>query len=852
MFKKIKASVGKMVTMPRVMPVLAFLLPVGMMIFLFIVQEIYPFGGRSFVVSDMYHQYVPFFKEFVRMVKEGESLTFTYNIGIGSSFLALYVYYLASPVHWLAFLFPVDHLVEFMTYLTVIKMGLCGLTAYIYMQKHYSDKGEDIVNDHRVMALVCSAFYAISGYMMAYDWNIMWIDCVILLPLILLGLERMVRNNKPWLYYIMLSLCIFTNYYISIMVCIFVVLYFLFLFMTEKMNWKALGQFVLFSLLAGGTAGVLLVPEVCYILQTDFGNMDFPKTLESYFSVLDMLARHCVCVTTERGLDHWPNIYCGSAVFVLIPLYITNAKIPMKKRFGMAALASAMLVGFSTNMLNFIWHGLNYPDSLPARQSFIYIFLILVMCFEALRYVKDMEPGHILRSFLAGAFFLLFCEKFVEHEDFATGVILLTLLFTTLYAVLLYLYRTHTEEWKHCILGIMAVGLVIVELGANMVNTKVGSTIRENYLGPLDDYSDLYQLTQVMDNDFYRMEKFTRKTKNDGTLAGYPTASVFSSTLNSNVMDMYKRLGMRHSKVYYGFDGATALTSAMLNVKYMLGEKDSYGNSLYTLLEKKGDVYLYRAEKTLPFGYVAPSGWDMNGGTTTDGIRLQNKMVQRLGISGKLFTSVDKQSKKETIEFTASQDGVYYGLVTASGTKKIDVKGDSMNGHTFTDLKVDRILYLGELAAGESISLTNGDDTDKSPEISVEFFRMDGQVLDQALELLSSRHMENVVYDNESLSGTIHLDEPGKLILSLPNEDSFKVKVNGEEITPDSLGNALMAFELEAGDYDIEMEYYPVGATEGILVSCFSIAIAVILALLAFFTRKTAKNTIGSREEAMV
>ena len=51
-------------------------------------------------------------------------------------------------------------------------------------------------------------------------------------------------------------------------------------------------------------AAILLVPEVFAILETDFGDMDFPSKLESYFSVLDMLARHCMCIATERGLDH--------------------------------------------------------------------------------------------------------------------------------------------------------------------------------------------------------------------------------------------------------------------------------------------------------------------------------------------------------------------------------------------------------------------------------------------------------------------------------------------------------------------------------------------------------------------
>ncbi len=850
MFKRKRGSIApkELFTMKKMLPVCAFGIPVLIMLFLFIIQGIYPFGGRSFLVSDMYHQYMPFFSELVRKVQEGESLNFSYNVGIGSNFLALYVYYLASPSHWLAFLFPAEHLMEFMTYLTVIKIGLCGLTSYIYLHKHWEDRGQTLTGAYSMMALFCSGFYALSGYMMAYNWNIMWLDCVLLLPVLLLGLERLVRENRPWLYYFMLTLCIFTNYYISIMVCIFLVLYFVFLFFTERINWKAVGQFALFSLLAGGTAGILLVPEVCAILQTDFGDVSFPKALESYFSVLDMLARHCMCISTERGLDHWPNIYCGSAVFMLLPLYLTNDKIPVKKRFGMTALACFLLVGFSTNLLNFIWHGLNYPDSLPARQSFIYVFLILVMCFEALKSVDTLEPKRIVQSVLAGTAFLLFCEKFVEHEDFETGVILLTLFFMVIYGVLLYLYRTHKEAWKQYLVGTVALTLVIVELAANTTNTTVGSTVRDSYLKPIKDYQALYEITKEREDGFYRTEKFTRKTKNDSTLAGFPTASLFSSTLNSQVMDMYKQLGMLYSKVYYGYDGATAFTGALLNVKYMFGEKDDYGNSLYTLLEREGEVYLYEAEKSLPFGYVAPAEWDIPTGSTSDGIRLQNRMVRDLGIQKDLFSQVKKYGKQERITFTAPEDGIYYAMVTTSGTKKIKASGDSMDGHTFIDLKSDRILYLGELKKEQYVSLENGDDKDNTPEISLEFFRMNENVLDMALERLSAQHMTDVVYDSEGISGKLHLDTPGKVILSLPYEQGFEVLVNGEERIPETFGGALIAFELESGDYEIEITYQPAGKTEGVIVSILCMMIAGILALLALFTRKTAKNTIESAE----
>lgn len=396
--------------MERAALVLAFLLPAAIMLTLFMINGIYPFGDRSFLFSDMYHQYMPFFSELLHKVRGGESLSFSYQVGIGSNFLALYGYYLASPFHVLALLVPEAFLMEFMSYLVVVKIGLCGLTSCIYLRRHFGTR------DGAVLFFAC--FYALSGFMAAYNYNIMWLDCVVLLPLIVLGLERLVKEGRCGLYCVTLGLSIFTNFYISIMICIFLVLYFGVLLALEKKRLRSLGYFTLYSLLAGGMAAVLLIPEVCAILQTDFGDMDFPKKVESYFSVLDMLARHCMCVYTERGLDHWPNIYCGSAALMLIPMYVANQKISIREKFCRLALAGFMLLSFSTNILDFIWHGLNYPDSLPARQSFIYILLVLVMCYDAYRHVKDAPPRMILYGYLAAVVFILFCEKFIDHEDF--------------------------------------------------------------------------------------------------------------------------------------------------------------------------------------------------------------------------------------------------------------------------------------------------------------------------------------------------------------------------------------------------------------------------------------------------
>lgn len=802
----------------------AWAIPTGIMLAIFFLKSIFPFGGRSFLYMDMYHQYMPFFSEFYDKMQEGNGLLYSWNVGIGSNFLALYVYYLACPLHFLGLLVPKAYIMEFLSYLVVCKVGLCGLTACLYLQRRFHTLS--------VSTVIFSCFYALSGFMAAYNWNIMWLDPVILLPLILLGLELLVKEGRYGLYCVTLALSIYTNYYLSIMICIFLVLYFLVLLFTERCSFRAVGQFALFSLLAGGMAAVLLVPEVCAILVTDFGSSSFPQEVKTYFTVLEELARHCLCVPAERGLDHWPNIYCGVAVYLLIPLYAVNPGIPLKKRFAHLALVGFFLISFGTNVLDFLWHGFNYPDSLPGRQTFIYIFLILILCYDCFIHLRDLEPKAILLSYLGTVVFLLCCQQFVENEDITEDVWLISLVFVTLYAILLHLCRTRREGQWPVRLVVLALAAVVLETGINTYSTSVGTTSREAYLGQLENYESLYALAREREIEagntgISRMEKFDRTTKNDGTLAGYPTASVFSSTLNSDVADLYERLGMRHSKVYYSFDGATPLISALLNVNYLYGDggedAQSEENGLYTLLEVRGQVALYACETTLPFGYVAPVGYEIPEGYEGKPLRLQNEMVKQLGVSGQLFERADCQRVGEAVTLRAEADGYYYMELTGSGTKKIAMTGALERD--YSDLKIHSLLYVGYLKEGQTVTFRNDDDSDETPEFNLEAYLMEEEVLEEALAVLSERHLEQVSYSSTYISGQLELTESGRLILSVPYEKGWTITVNGEVQEPELMGGCLMALDLEPGSYQITLTYVPYGLKQGIVLSVVSILV---------------------------
>lgn len=869
---------------------LSFLIPLAVMCGIFIINGVYPFGDESFMHSDMYHQYVPFLSEMQSKLKSGDSLLYSWNVGIGSNFLALYGYYMASPINWLVVLVPDQYLIEFMTWLVALKIGLCGFTFCFYLTRHFKTKSFVLVP--------FAIFYALSGFLAAYNWNVMWLDCVVLFPLIAVGLEALVKEGKYKLYCISLALCILSNYYISIMVCIFLVLYFLLQLVCSHMSLRQMGaaavRFALFSLLAGGLAAVLLIPEYAALHLTDFSEFNFPDTLTFYFSFLDMIARHCMNVNVETGLDHWPNIYCGVAVFLLVPLYVTNTRISLREKAAYIGLLAFMLLSFSTNMLNFIWHGLNYPDSLPCRQSFLYIFLLLTLCVKAVLNIRGCSLKALGGCFcLSLGFVLLFEKLMADEEAYRTETFLLTALFLCLYGVFLYFYRNRNaagegKRYGMCLLAVLTLTSVTVEAAVNTYTTSCSVTSRSSYLNNLDSYQTLVERTRERDTDFYRFEKTSRVTKNDGTLVGYPTASLFSSTSNGHVQDFYDKMGMSDSKVFYCFDGATPLSSSLLGVRYVFSRSANEDPLLYTLIDQEGDIYLYECRYSLPLGFFISSGSGFSASaqtpeasgsadasasaftdenvssqtagteesaseaspldellgniddTRTDALEraldsegatpldTQNRMVQALGLEQNLFTSVGAlQEEDGATTITADVSGHYYAYVGDTGVNTLKMESEA-GSKSFSQVKYHYICDLGWHDAGDVISLTSED----SSSLNVSAYRLNFDVMDEVISILGEQTMTVDSYSSTHINGHIDVSRAGELILSVAYEPGWTILVDGEEVQPGLFDDTFISLSLTEGEHTIEMRYRPAGLTIGIIISLICLAIFAAIVLL--------------------
>ena len=198
---------------------LAFALPVVSMLIVMLIGGYEPFGDLSMLYSDMYHQYYPFWVEFRDALRSGDSMLYTWSVGLGMDYLSLISYYLASPLNLRGILVPADLTLEFYSLLMPMKLGLASLFFAIFLSRIFQRE------DYSISFF--GAFYGLCGWALAYQWNVMWLDTFALLPLLTLGTIRLLRDKKCVLYTVTLFLSVFANYYIGLFSCIFVLLVFI-------------------------------------------------------------------------------------------------------------------------------------------------------------------------------------------------------------------------------------------------------------------------------------------------------------------------------------------------------------------------------------------------------------------------------------------------------------------------------------------------------------------------------------------------------------------------------------------------------------------------------------------------
>ena len=564
-------------------------IPVVLVYLIYVSKGLHPFGNGCVLVLDLNGQYVWFFEALRNFVKGDASLLYSFSRALGGEFLGIYAYYLASPLSFLVCLFPKERMLEALLALFLLKTALCGGTFGFYMHR--------TLKERKPFAVVAfSTFYAMTSYAMVQQHNTMWIDAVMLLPLITLGLEELIKRGKFKLYTVTLAIALFSNFYIGYMVCIYCAIYFFIYYFAhgEEMRNNPLGEKMHFvkSLFRVGFYSMIAVGIASVILLSAYYSLNFGKTTFSdpqyvwntNFSILDLLYKFLPGSYDTVRPDGLPFVYCGLLTLLLLPAYFLSHKYPMRQKIFSAVLILVFVASFTFSVTDLIWHGFQRPNWLNYRYSFMLCFYLCVL---ACRAFADFENVSLKTVLGTGGLIALLCVilqqytsgEHVDPNDYTC--IWFTLLGIAVYLAILGCLRTAKDKQVVSVALICTVCVEVFLNGLWNLNGLDDDVVYSKY----SYYNDFLSSTrpivaeiQASDTSFYRMEKtFSRKT-NDNMALNIRGLSGSTSTLNKETIQFLNKMGYASKSHWSKYLGGTPVNDSLLGIKYIISDDTIYAN----------------------------------------------------------------------------------------------------------------------------------------------------------------------------------------------------------------------------------------------------------------------------------
>ncbi len=192
---------------------LASVMPGVLLLSVYIALGVYPFGQRSLLITDMSQLYVDFYSYLIDVFHGQKALFFFLGGRFRNEYDGSGLLLLSQPFSFLIAFFDKQSVTEGILLITILKTAACGLTFSIYTRK--------ALHLRAAPNLCFSVAYSLMSYVIVYALNIMWLDGVIFLPLVLLGLHRLQDKGSMLLLTIAYTLLFIAQFYIAYMVGIF-------------------------------------------------------------------------------------------------------------------------------------------------------------------------------------------------------------------------------------------------------------------------------------------------------------------------------------------------------------------------------------------------------------------------------------------------------------------------------------------------------------------------------------------------------------------------------------------------------------------------------------------------------
>lgn len=717
--------------------------------------------------------------------------TFSWATDLGSGVMNAYSFYLyGSPFFWLSVLLPQSWLPYMMVPLLVLKFGVAGGSAYLYLRRYVKNAN---------YAVLGACLYALSGFAVYNVFFNHFVDVVALFPYLLWALDEAIYENRHGLFAFWVAVNLLNNYFFFVGQVIFLCIYFVCKLTAKdfRLTGRKFGHLLWESVLGVSMGCLLLFPAVLSLLQnprtidlsSGWGFLTYAK-VQQYLAILLswILPPDSPYLTSvwSEGVIKWTSMtaYLPLCSLAGAMAYWRSHKADSKKRI-VAVCAVCALVP----VLNSAFYALN--SSYYARWYYMPTLILAAMTVNALE-----DPEVDLDAPARGIGWIMLATlvfAVVPVRDDTTGtwsfgvlknpgqffaVLGFGLLGLALYRYLCGIWRQNSRFAQRMTAAVLVFACVfaMVHIGIG----KFGQWYTDSDLVEQDTNALL--LKNALPEGDYRIDTY-KIHDNIGMWLDKSCLQYFGSTAAPSILSFYPGLGVKRD-VRSEPEITNYALRGLLSVEYLITtpeKRESFEDEAdegWTYLADVDGYTLYHNDNYVPMGftydyYVTEATYEASIKTLRSNLLLRALVLE------------DEDVEKYSSYLTELPDALL----------------DDLHYDSYTQDCADRRAH------------------------SCSVFQM----------------------NNAGFHAEITLEKPNLVFFSVPYDDGFTAYVNGEKTDILRVDEGLMAVLCPAGASSIDFVYQASGLSASRVVT--AVAIPVWVVYVACFVRRKRRSTGTPAEE---
>ena len=717
--------------------------------------------------------------------------TFSWATDLGSGVMNAYSFYLyGSPFFWLSVLLPQSWLPYMMVPLLVLKFGVAGGGAFLYLRRYVKNEN---------YAVLGACLYALSGFAVYNVFFNHFVDVVALFPYLLWALDEAIYENRHGLFAFWVAVNLLNNYFFFVGQVIFLCIYFVCKLTAKdfRLTGRKFGHLLWESVLGVAMGCLLLFPAVLSLLQnprtidlsSGWGFLTYAK-VQQYLAILLswILPPDSPYLTSvwSEGVIKWTSMtaYLPLCSLAGAMAYWRSRKADSKKRI-VAVCAVCALVP----VLNSAFYALN--SSYYARWYYMPTLILAAMTVNALE-----DPDVDLDAPARGIGWIMLATlvfAVVPVRDDTTGtwsfgvlknpeqffvVLGFGLLGLALYRYLCGIWRQNSRFAQRMTAAVLVFACVftMVHIGIG----KFGQWHTDSDLVEQD--TNALQLKNDLPEGDYRIDTY-KIHDNIGMWLDKSCLQYFGSTAAPSILSFYPGLGVKRD-VRSEPEITNYALRGLLSVEYLITtpeKRESFEDEAdagWTYLADVDGYTLYHNDNYVPMGftydyYVTKTTYEASVKTLRSNLLLRALVL-------------------------TDEDVKAYGQYL---TELPDAMLDDLHYDSYTQDCADRRAH------------------------SCSVFQM----------------------NNAGFHAEITLDKTNLVFFSVPYDDGFTAYVNGEKADILRVDEGLMAVLCPAGASSIDFVYQAAGLSASRVVT--AVAIPVWVVYVAYFVRRKRRSTGAPAEE---